>query len=93
MSGDRPLNTEAIVAEIRGDIKRIFDHIERHATDYRTVHDRLNNHSGRLVLLENDRSERVGMGKAIRWAYMALGGGIGTLTLGVVAVVARAMGV
>lgn len=94
MSGEDTMDTDSRVklAEIGGDIKRIFDHIARHTEDYQLVSTRLNGHSNRLTALEKDKDERVGMAKAIKWAYAAIGGGVGTIIIGAAAMFARSLG-
>lgn len=96
------------LAEIGGDVKRIFDKFDQytkdserrdreHAAFTETVNARLNGHSERLRKVEDrvtvDQSERAGVGKAVRWAYIAIGSGIGTTAIGAAAMIARTFGV
>jgi hypothetical protein len=90
--GNMDADSRVVLEEIRGNIKRIFDHFARYAEDKLLTERRLNDHSSRLTLLENEQQQRVGMGKAVKWAYMAIGGGAVTAIIGAVAFVARQLG-
>ena len=109
------MDTESrvVLAEIRGDIKRIFDHMARYADDNRIVQERMTGHGNRIASLESnkvdataivaigvrvtslesERSERAGMGKALKLAYMVAGGTGGAVIATVAAMVLRAQGV
>lgn len=91
MAGE-PMNVEAVFAEIRGDVKRIFDHMQRHSQDVARIDERLNHHGTRLTALETNENQRVGMGKAVRVMWVMLGGSGGVIVTGVAAVIARAKG-
>lgn len=84
------------LAEIGGDIKRIFDFITRHATDVQRIDTRLNHHGERLTKLEasDNRSdgEAQGVAKTVKvmWAIIGLGGG--AFVTGLFAIIARAKG-
>lgn len=84
------------LAEIGGDIKRIFDFITRQADDTRRIDVRLNHHGERLTALEasNNRQEgqQTGVNKTVKVMWAVLGGGGATIVTGIAAVVARAKG-
>lgn len=80
------------LAEIGGDIKRIFDFITRQAADQQRVDQRLNHHGERLTNLENAEQQRVGMVKSARVVYLVMGTSGGVVVTGIAAVVARAKG-
>lgn len=84
------------LAEIGGDIKRIFDFITRHATDVQRIDTRLNHHGERLTKLEasDNRSvgEQQGVSKTVKIMWAVMGGGGATILTGLAAIVARAKG-
>lgn len=84
------------LAEIGGDIKRIFDFITRHATDVQRLDARINHHSERLTLLEaaknNAEGQQEGVSKAAKVMWAVIGGGGATIITGLAAIVARAKG-
>lgn len=97
MSGEN-MDTDSRVklAEIGGDIKRIFDFITRHATDVQRIDGRLNHHGERLTLLEANQNTQQGVEQGvaktvkIMWAIIGLGGG--AFLTGLAAIIARAKG-
>lgn len=97
MSGES-MDTDSRVklAEIGGDIKRIFDFITRHATDVQRIDTRLNHHGERLTKLEasDNRSvgEQQGVSKTVKIMWAVMGGGGATILTGLAAIVARAKG-
>lgn len=80
------------LAEIGGDIKRIFDFITRQADDTKRIDQRLNHHGERLTTLENAENQRLGMVKSAKIMYLVLGSSGGVLATGIAAVIARAKG-
>jgi hypothetical protein len=84
------------LAEIGGDIKRIFDFITRHATDVQRIDTRLNHHGERLTKLEasDNRSvgEQQGVSKTVKVMWAVMGGGGATILTGLAAIIARAKG-
>jgi hypothetical protein len=84
------------LAEIGGDIKRIFDFITRHATDVQRIDGRLNHHGERLTILEaarnNAEGQQEGIGKTVKIMWAVIGGGGATILTGLAAIVARAKG-
>lgn len=88
------MDTESRVklAEIGGDIKRIFDFIARQAQTELRYDQRLNHHGERLTALESARDQSIGMGRAAKVMWMVLGGSTGVIVTGVAAIVARAKG-
>lgn len=98
MSGENQMDAESRVklAEIGGDIKRIFDFITRHATDVQRIDTRLNTHGERLTQLEAAKNvatgEQVGINKATKVMWTVMGGGGGVIVTGLAAVIARAKG-
>jgi hypothetical protein len=80
------------LAEIGGDIKRIFDFITRQADDTKRIDQRLNHHGERLTNLENAENQRLGMVKSAKVMWLVMGGGSGVVVTGIAAVVARAKG-
>jgi hypothetical protein len=84
------------LAEIGGDIKRIFDFITRQADDTKRIDTRLNHHGERLTALEaaNNQSvgQQAGVSKAAKVMWSVLGGSGGVIIAGLAAIVARAKG-
>jgi hypothetical protein len=97
LSGEN-MDTDSRVklAEIGGDIKRIFDFITRHATDVQRIDTRLNHHGERLTKLEasDNRSvgEQQGVSKTVKVMWAVMGGGGATILTGLAAIIARAKG-
>lgn len=93
MSGDN-MDTDSRVklAEIGGDIKRIFDFITRQADDTKRIDTRLNHHGERLTSLENAHNQNIGMVKSAKIMWLVMGSGGGVVVTGIAAVVARAKG-
>jgi hypothetical protein len=73
MPGGNEMSTEVSLAEIKGDIKRIFDIHERYKDDNRIVNDRLNTHSSRITAVES----RI---HAVRGAYLAVASFVAVLS-------------
>lgn len=80
------------LAEIGGDIKRIFDFITRQADDTRRIDQRLNHHGERLTSLENAHNQSIGMVKSAKIMWLVIGGGGATIITGLAAIIARAKG-
>jgi hypothetical protein len=84
------------LAEIGGDIKRIFDFITRQAQDQARVDQRLNHHGERLTAVEahinKSAGEAQGVGKTVKVMWAVLGGSGGVIVAGVAAIIARAQG-
>lgn len=84
------------LAEIGGDIKRIFDFITRQADDTKRIDGRLNHHAERITALEasNNRQEgqQTGVNKTVKVMWAVLGGGGATIVTGIAAIVARSRG-
>jgi hypothetical protein len=93
VSGDN-MDTDSRVklAEIGGDIKRIFDFITRQADDTKRIDTRLNHHGERLTTLENAENQRLGMIKSAKIMWLVMGGGGGVVITGLAAIIARAKG-
>jgi hypothetical protein len=97
VSGDNmDADSRVKLAEIGGDIKRIFDFITRHANDVQRIDTRLNHHGERLTQLEasNNRQagEQVGISKAAKVMWTIMGGSGGIIVAGLAAIIARAKG-
>lgn len=95
------------LAEIGGDVKRIFDRFDNYAKEAErrdqahaafsdNVNTRLNSHSDRLRTLEtvnaNSAGEKQGVGKTLRFMYLVMGGSGGVVATGLAAIVARSKG-
>lgn len=80
------------LAEIGGDIKRIFDFITRQAATELRVDQRLNHHGERLTKLENAEQQRLGMVKSAKVMWLIMGGAGGVGLTGLAAIIARAKG-
>jgi hypothetical protein len=80
------------LAEIGGDIKRIFDFIQRQADDTKRIDQRLNHHGERLTTLEAARNQNIGMVKSAKIMWLVIGSGGGVVVTGIAAVIARAKG-
>lgn len=94
MSGEANMDADSRVklAEIGGDIKRIFDFITRQGDDTKRIDQRLNHHGERLTNLENAEQQRVGMIKSAKVMWITLGGSGGVAITGLAAIIARAKG-
>lgn len=107
--GSEPMSADSRVAlaEIQGDIKRIFDNHNRyredmtrisadHADFRRHTNERLNNHADRLRDVEGFQKHTVGQqtgsDRTVKVAY-AIGGVIMTIITALVAALARQLGV
>lgn len=77
------------LAEIGGDIKRIFDFITRQGQDVNRIDTRLNHHGERLTALEAAKNQAVGAALAVKLLYAS--GGV--VVTGAVALIARSQGV
>lgn len=84
------------LAEIGGDIKRIFDFITRHANDVQRIDGRLNHHGERLTALEAAKNQQQGVeqgvSKTVKIMWAVFGGSGGVIIAGLAAIIARAKG-
>jgi hypothetical protein len=84
------------LAEIGGDIKRIFDFITRHAHDVQRIDQRLNHHGERLTGIEahinRSTGQAQGVDKTVKIMWAVLGGSGGVILAGLAAIIARAQG-
>jgi hypothetical protein len=84
------------LAEIGGDIKRIFDFITRQGDDVRRIDTRLNHHGERLTALEASKNvnegQQQGVAKTAKIMWTVLGGSGGVIITGLAAIIARAKG-
>lgn len=97
MSGEQ-MDAESRVklAEIGGDIKRIFDFITRQADDTKRIDTRLNHHGERLTAVEahinKSTGQQQGVDKTVKIMWTIIGGGGATIITGLAAIIARAKG-
>jgi hypothetical protein len=82
-------DSRVALAEIRGDVKLVLAGQERTHTDIAAINKRLDDHNGRIGLLETDKNVRdgerkgLGFGGRIAWGIISLvaGSGLGAVTV------------